>query len=198
MAAETCTGRSEFSDIIHPEFVIDANKNRSGENDNILSCVWLNHLPCSSISLPYHCSSFFLVKSLAETTTTIFVEKSKNCWNIRSDFGKHSQLIKQGNPNVYLLNAKEDSTGGDFRGFDIIVGWISLHLRTIIVIKKSSSWWVRLEEVRVPSLTVRVVVYHSTDPHWMVNYILEVECKDPFHFKCVREDDLINKYQVTQ
>jgi hypothetical protein len=116
MAAETCTGRSEFSDIIHPEFVIDANKNRSGENDNILSCVWLNHLPCSSISLPYHCSSFFLVKSLAETTTTIFVEKSKNCWNIRSDFGKHSQLIKQGNPNVYLLNAKEDSTGGDFRG----------------------------------------------------------------------------------
>ena len=45
MAAETCTGRSEFSDIIHPEFVIDGNKNRSGENDNILSCVWLNHLP---------------------------------------------------------------------------------------------------------------------------------------------------------
>jgi hypothetical protein len=31
---------------------------------------------------------FFLVKSLAETTTTIFVEKSENRWNIRSDFGK--------------------------------------------------------------------------------------------------------------
>jgi hypothetical protein len=70
MAAETCTGRSEFSDIIHPEFVIDANKNRSGENDNILSCVWLNHLP--------NAHHFFLVKSLAETTTTIFVEKSEN------------------------------------------------------------------------------------------------------------------------
>jgi len=40
-----CTGRSEFSDVIHPEFVFDANKDRGGENDNILSCVWSNHFP---------------------------------------------------------------------------------------------------------------------------------------------------------
>jgi hypothetical protein len=29
------------------------------------------------------------------------------------------QLINQGNPDVYLLNAKEDSAGEDFRWVDI-------------------------------------------------------------------------------
>ena len=174
VAAETCIGRSEFSDVIDTEFLIDANKDRGGE-DNILSRVWSNNLQDAH--------PFFPSSPRRQQQQPSSSNNSRIAEIFAQDCSKHSQLIKQGNPSVYLLNAKEDSTGGDFRWFDISRMDFSpppydhRDHKIILLMGAAGSG-------------------KSTLIDGMVNYILGVQWKDPFRFKCVREDDLINRYQV--
>ncbi len=95
----------------------------------------------------------------------------------------YSQLIKNGKPNIYLLNAEETSVGEDFRCFDI-----------------------GQPEGTPPSFGMRnhkVIILmgatgcgKSTLINGMVNYILGVKWNDPFRFKCVREDETTAKNQA--
>ena len=88
MAAETCTGRCKFSDVIDTEFVIDANKDRG--HGQHLQCVWSKSFATRS--------SFFLVKSSEDSR---IIQKSlKYSLKIVANTVNSGQLINQGNPNV--------------------------------------------------------------------------------------------------
>ena len=79
MAAETCTGRCKFSDVIDTEFVIDTNKDRGhGQHPQ---CFWLK-------SFATHKSSRIIQESL------------KYSLKIVANTVNSGQLINQGNPNV--------------------------------------------------------------------------------------------------
>ena len=81
--------------------------------DNILSFVWSNHLP--------HAHSFFSSpqRQHQQQFHRIIQESLKYSLKIVANTVNSGQLINPGNPDVYLLNAKEDSTGEDFRWVDI-------------------------------------------------------------------------------
>ena len=95
---------------------------------------------------------------------------------------QYAKLIKQGQPNVYLLNAKETSVSGDLRWFDIG------HLNG------SSPFGFRNHKVII--LMGATGCGKSTLINGMVNYILGVRWNDPFRFKCVREDETTARNQA--
>jgi GTP-binding protein EngB required for normal cell division len=96
----------------------------------------------------------------------IFVQKTN----------QYAKLIKQGHPNVYLLNAKEILTSDDFRWFNIgradAVSPSEDHRdhKVIILMGATGSG-------------------KSTLIDGMINYIFGVKWKDSFRFKCVRDDN---------
>ena len=88
----------------------------------------------------------------------------------------YSQLMKRGKPNVFLLNAQENSDG-DFRWFDIGSPDDTREHKVIILMGATGCG-------------------KSTLIDGMVNYILGVQWKDPFRFKCVREDQSSDRNQA--
>ena len=95
---------------------------------------------------------------------------------------QYAKLIKQGQPNIYLLNAKETSISDDLRWFDI--GQLN----------GSSPFGFRNHKFII--LMGATGCGKSTLINGMVNYILGVQWNDPFRFKCVREDDTVAKNQA--
>jgi hypothetical protein len=111
MAAETGSGRCKFSDFIDTEFVIDANKDR-GRGQHPQLCLVKSFATRSSfLSSPQ--------RQHQQQFRRIIQERLKYSLKIVANIVNSGQLINQGNPDVYLLNAKEDSTGEDFRWVDI-------------------------------------------------------------------------------
>ncbi|XP_057365108.1 uncharacterized protein LOC130685839 [Daphnia carinata] len=98
-------------------------------------------------------------KRLAE----ILAQKSSLCAN------------QKGAPNVYLLSAKEIVSNDDFRWFNIG--------RTDVVSPSEDH-----RDHKVIILMGATGCGKSTLINGMVNYILGVRWKDPFRFKCVRDD----------
>jgi GTP-binding protein EngB required for normal cell division len=94
-----------------------------------------------------------------------------------------AKLIKQGQPNVYLLNAKEIMVSEDFRWFDID------H-------QDASATSNVNREHKVIILMGATGCGKSTLINGMVNYILGVQWNDPFRFKCVREYETTAKNQA--
>ncbi|XP_046463233.1 uncharacterized protein LOC124209330 [Daphnia pulex] len=96
---------------------------------------------------------------------------------------QYAKLIKQGQPNVYLLNAKEISVSEDFRWFDIdhhdASATPEVHREHKIIILMGATGCGK-----------------STLINGMVNYILGVKWNDPFRFKCVREDETTARNQA--
>jgi hypothetical protein len=90
--------------------------------DNILSCVWSNHLP--------HAHLFFSSpkRQHQQQFRRIIQESLKYSLKIVANTVNSGQLIIQGNPDVYLLNAKEDSTDEDFRWVDMMGRQIRIDL----------------------------------------------------------------------
>ncbi|KAK4030174.1 hypothetical protein OUZ56_023151 [Daphnia magna] len=88
----------------------------------------------------------------------------------------YSKLIRNGSPNVYLLNATEKSNSEKINWFDICRPGDSMRSRNpknhkiIILMGITGSG-------------------KSTLINGMINYILGVQWNDPFRFKCVREDE---------
>jgi hypothetical protein len=108
---------------------------------------------------------------------------NRNIGELFSTSRQYSQLIKKGQPNVYLLNAEETSVGEDFRCFDIGQPEGSL-----------SSYVMRKHKVII--LMGATGCGKSTLINGMVNYILGVKWDDPFRFKCVRDDETTAKNQA--
>ena len=99
-----------------------------------------------------------------------FAQESNGC----------SQLVKQGKPNVYLLNAEQIWAGSDVRRFEI---------------GQSTSSYPRREHKYI-ILMGATGCGKSTLINGMVNYILGVQWNDPFRFKCVREDESASRNQA--
>jgi hypothetical protein len=98
---------------------------------------------------------------------------------------QYAKLIEKGQPNVFLLNVKETSMSDDLRWFDI--GQPNdLPLSTLPGFRNH----------KVIILMGATGCGKSTLINGMVNYILGVQWKDPFRFKCVREDDTVAKNQA--
>jgi hypothetical protein len=95
---------------------------------------------------------------------------------------QYAKLIKQGQPNIYLLNAKETSISDDLRWFDI--GQLN----------DSLPFGFRNHKVII--LMGAIGCGKSTLINGMVNYILGVRWNDPFRFKCVREDETTARNQA--
>ena len=93
---------------------------------------------------------------------------------------RHAKLIKQVQPNVYLLNAFETFISEDLRLFEIGPHSPSFNLRNhkVIILMGATGCG------------------KSTLINGMVNYILGVQWKDPFRFKCVHEDDTVARNQA--
>ena len=98
--------------------------------------------------------------------------------NIAEYFVQNSNLIQKGEPNIYLLNVRQHSVGEDFRWFNIgpTEGAAKPH-KIIILMGATGSG-------------------KSTLINGMVNYILGVKWTDPHRFKCVREDEPVNRNQT--
>ena len=96
---------------------------------------------------------------------------------------KYATLIKQGQPTVYLLNAKENFVNEDFR-------WFNVEKPNAISSLEDD------REHKVIILMGATGCGKSTLINGMVNYILGVQWGDPFRFKCVREDETIAKNQA--
>ncbi|XP_057365084.1 uncharacterized protein LOC130685825 [Daphnia carinata] len=88
----------------------------------------------------------------------------------------YSRLNKKGSPNVYLLNATKKTNSAKINWFEIC----------------------RLgDSIRLPNPKNHKIIIlmgatgcgKSTLINGMVNYIFGVQWKDPFRFKCVREDE---------
>ena len=94
------------------------------------------------------------------------------------DSGK-SKLIKPGNPSVYLLTATGTSASADLRWFEINQpGENSLRDHKVIILMGATGSG------------------KSTLIDGMFNYILGVQWKDPYRFKCVREDESESRNQA--
>ncbi|KAI9559812.1 hypothetical protein GHT06_013819 [Daphnia sinensis] len=89
---------------------------------------------------------------------------------------RYSKLIKRGPPNIYLLNAMEKSNGNDFKWFDICRPGKALQSPDP-------------KEHKIIILMGATGSGKSTLINGMINYILGVQWKDPFRFKCVREEE---------
>ena len=117
MAAETRTGHCKFSDVIDTEFVIYANKDRDhGQHPQLV----FGPIICHTLILFFSCPW----RQHQQQFCQIIQERLKYSLKISANTVNSGQLINQGYPDVYLLNAKEDSTGEDFRWVDI--SWIDL------------------------------------------------------------------------
>ncbi|XP_046655010.1 uncharacterized protein LOC124348779 [Daphnia pulicaria] len=108
---------------------------------------------------------------------------NRNIGQVFSTSRHYSQLIKKGQPNVYLLNAEETSVGEDFRCFDIGQ-------------PEGTPLSFDMRNHKVIILMGATGCGKSTLINGMVNYILGVKWNDPFRFKCVREDEKTAKNQA--
>ena len=98
---------------------------------------------------------------------------------------EYSQLIQQGKPDIYLLNAHQgNSADEDIRWFDIG--------RRDGASYQSSG----IKNHKVIILMGATGCGKSTLINGMVNYILGVRWDDPFRFKCVREDESASQNQA--
>ena len=97
-----------------------------------------------------------------------FAQESNGC----------SQLVNQGKPNVYLLNAKQVWADSDVRWFEIGQSQDSQREHKYIILMGATGCG------------------KSTLINGMVNYILGVQWNDPFRFKCVREDESASRNQA--
>ena len=100
----------------------------------------------------------------------------------QSNFAK---LIKGGQPMVYELNAVEISIGKDLRCFHI-----PERIGDVVTSLQGS------QNHKVIILMGATGSGKSTLINGMVNYILGVQWKDPFRFKCVREDDSVARNEA--
>ena len=90
--------------------------------------------------------------------------------------GHYSQLVTKGQPNVYMLNANEVPTDDDLRSFNI-------------GLPDGAPTTYGLQNHKYIILMGATGCGKSTLINGMVNHILGVQWKDPFRFKCVREDE---------
>ncbi len=95
----------------------------------------------------------------------------------------YSHLIRRGKPNVFLLNAQDNSVDDEAFWFDIGLpdgvqpSFEFINHKFIILMGATGSG-------------------KSTLINGMVNYILGVQWKDPFRFKCVREEESTSRNQA--
>jgi flagellar biosynthesis GTPase FlhF len=93
-----------------------------------------------------------------------------------------AELIKKGQPNVYLLNATDTSASEDLRWFDV-----GRPVRSPPTCMKNHKLIILMGATGCGK---------STLINGMVNYILGVKWNDPFRFKCVREDETTARNQA--
>ncbi|XP_032794837.2 uncharacterized protein LOC116931378 isoform X1 [Daphnia magna] len=96
---------------------------------------------------------------------------------------RYADLIKEGQPNIYQLNAKEILANEDFRWFEINR-------------LDGSSPTPGRRDHKIIILMGATGCGKSTLINGMVNYILGVQWNDPFRFKCVREDEGVTRNQA--
>jgi GTP-binding protein EngB required for normal cell division len=101
-----------------------------------------------------------------------FVDEKNRC----------AELIKKGQPNVYLLNATDTSVSEDLRWFDV-----GRPVRSPPTCMKNHKLIILMGATGCGK---------STLINGMVNYILGVKWNDPFRFKCVREDETTARNQA--
>ena len=141
---------------------------RRGGDDNEQNSKSVPYIDIGSVikaieSLP---SSDETLEKKPKRIAEIFVQKTN----------QYAKLIKQGHPNVYLLNAKEILTSDDFRWFNIG--------RTDAVSPSEDH-----RDHKVIILMGATGSGKSTLIDGMINYIFGVKWKDSFRFKCVRDDN---------
>ncbi|EFX62737.1 hypothetical protein DAPPUDRAFT_300614 [Daphnia pulex] len=132
-------------------------------------------------------SKSFAREDEMKTNNKMYTEANETRLNANDGIAKvfstsrhYSQLIKKGQPNVYLLHAEETSVGEDFRCFDIgqpegTPPLFGMRNHKVIILMGASGCG------------------KSTLINGMVNYILGVKWDDPFRFKCVRETTAKNQ-----
>ena len=111
-----------------------------------------------------------ITERIVQLRQTILDESKSNESKVAEMFVSSSRLMKKGQPNVFLLDAKESSIG-EFRWFDIGTPDDTRRDHKVIILMGATGCG------------------KSTLIDGMVNYILGVQWKDPFRFKCVREDE---------
>ncbi|EFX70719.1 hypothetical protein DAPPUDRAFT_256809 [Daphnia pulex] len=132
-------------------------------------------------------SKSFAREDEMKTNNKMYTEANETRLNANDGIAKvfstsrhYSQLIKKGQPNVYLLHAEETSVGEDFRCFDIgqpegTPPLFGMRNHKVIILMGATGCG------------------KSTLINGMVNYILGVKWNDPFRFKCVRETTARNQ-----
>ncbi|XP_046463228.1 uncharacterized protein LOC124209326 isoform X2 [Daphnia pulex] len=129
-------------------------------------------------------SESFAREDEIKTNNKMYTEANETTSNgiakVFSTSRHYSQLIKKGQPNVYLLNAKETSIGEDFRCFDIGQ-------------PEGTPSSFGMQNHKVIILMGATGCGKSTLINGMVNYILGVKWDDLFRFKCVRETTTRNQ-----
>ena len=95
----------------------------------------------------------------------------------------YSQLVTKGQPNVYMLNANEVPTDDDLRSFNI-------------GLPDGAPTTYGIQNHKYIILMGATGCGKSTLINGMVNHILGVQWKDPFRFKCVREDESSDRNQA--
>lgn len=174
VAADTCIGRSDFTCIFDTGFIAAENyackdvvhyHSYCAKEDAIIrEELWLNY--------PSYAKLFFSMNSR-------FNPRPENRRIAEIFAMDNSRLIQRGKPNIHLLNVRENSTNGDFRWMDI---------GRINVSKPADR-----RDHKVIMLTGARGSGKSTLIDGMINYILGVQWKDPFRFKCIRQDHSISK-----
>ncbi len=111
------------------------------------------------------------------------VEVGRVAEKFAQESNEYAKLIKKGQPNVYLLNAKENMINEDFR-------WFNIDKPDATSTRKDNC------DHKVIILMGATGCGKSTLINGMVNYILGVQWNDPYRFKCVRDDEKAAKNQA--
>ena len=156
-----------------------------GENDGIYSNRFVKNLPLTNqpylnpYNLEGHDTEKLEHKSQSAESCDRQDRRDERIAEIFATGKEYSQVIKQGQPNVHLLEAKKTSTSAHLRRFEIG----------------------RPNTVSTPDHKVIILMGatgsgKSTLLDGMVNYILGVQWNDSFRFKIIREDESESRNQA--
>ncbi|KAI9559783.1 hypothetical protein GHT06_013789 [Daphnia sinensis] len=162
VAVDTCIGRSDFTNVIDTGSICLNDLHTDGAHYPIEmkeNAVW-NYPSYAKLLFSIHsrCCTPSDNRRIAETFAL-----------------ENSVLIHRGQPNIHLLNVKENSIDCDFRWMDV---GPSLAIPTPSFYRRDH---------KIIMLVGATGSGKSTLIDGMMNYILGVHWNDPFRFKCVRE-----------
>ena len=192
VAADTCIGRSEFCDVIETEYCwsnrtsTSLTSTKRLENDQVKESAVItinsdpfgpHHQPLEVYDIGNKATCYGDTQEHVTPTVIVVNDKYQRISEKFSTGSDNCQLVRPGQPNVYQLNATENSVSSDLRWFQIGLPNINRDHKVIILMGATGSG-------------------KSTLINGMVNYILGVQWNDPFRFKCIREDESTTRNQA--